>query len=106
MEVECFPRLSKKQQKTLPKNYVPPPIEGTYSIDDKHPEGVIYVYVGYCDWEKKFDYCLKEFILTVFHEAMHIMFPEMSDYIPYAEKILAEILDEKPKQPKQGKRGN
>ena len=61
MEVECFPKLSKEQQKVLPKNYCPPPIEGTYSINDEHPEGVIYVYVGYCDWEKNFDYCLKEF---------------------------------------------
>ncbi|MBS7632313.1 hypothetical protein KEJ15_01655 [Candidatus Bathyarchaeota archaeon] len=53
------------------------------------------MYVGYCDWEKNFDYCLKEFILTIFHEAMHIMFPEMGDHIPYAEKILADILDKK-----------
>ncbi|MDH7563619.1 MAG: hypothetical protein QHH24_01870 [Candidatus Bathyarchaeota archaeon] len=100
MEVECFPRLSKKQQKVLPKNYVPLPVEGMYSIDGKHPDGIIYVYVGYCDWEKNFDYCLKEFLLTIFHEAMHIMFPEMEDHIPYAEKILADILDRNPEQPK------
>ncbi|MEM3700875.1 MAG: hypothetical protein QXL57_08460 [Candidatus Bathyarchaeia archaeon] len=98
MEVKCFPKLSQEQQKVLPKNYCPPPIEGTYSIDDKHPEGAIYVYVGYCDWEKNFDYCLKEFILTIFHEAMHIIVPEIEDYIPYAEKILAEILERKPKR--------
>jgi len=97
VEVECFPRLSKEQQKVLPKDYVPPPIEGMYSINDKHPEGAIYIYVGYCDWEKNFDYCLKEFILTIFHEAMHVMFPEIGDYIPYAEKILADILDKKSK---------
>lgn len=38
MEVECLPRLSKKQQKILPKNYVPPPIEGAYSIDERPPK--------------------------------------------------------------------
>jgi hypothetical protein len=97
VEVKCFPKLSKLQQKVLPKNYCPPPIEGMYSIDDKHPEGVIYVYVGYCDWEKNFEYCLKEFILAIFHEVMHIMVPEIGDYIPYAEKILADILDRKSK---------
>jgi hypothetical protein len=97
MEVECLPRLSRKQQKVLPKSYVPPPIEGTYSIDDKHPEGVIYVYVGYCDWENAFEYCLKEFILTIFHEAMHIMLPEIENSIPYAEKILAALLNEEAK---------
>ncbi|MGB9756246.1 MAG: hypothetical protein ACPLVJ_00480 [Candidatus Bathyarchaeales archaeon] len=89
MEVECFPRLSKPQQKVLPKNYCPPPIEGRYSIDEEHPEGVIYVYVGYCDWEKNLDYCLKEFILTIFHEVMHFMVPEIEDYIPYAEKNIS-----------------
>ncbi|MEM3703736.1 MAG: hypothetical protein QXX79_04905 [Candidatus Bathyarchaeia archaeon] len=82
MEIECFPRLSKEQQKVLPKDYVPTPIEGMYSINDKHPEGIIYIYVGYCDWEKNFDNCLKEFILTIFYEAMHVMFPEIGDYIP------------------------
>lgn len=98
MEVECLPKLSKEQQRVLPKNHCPPPIEGMYSIDDKHPEGIIYVYVGYCDWEKNFDYCLKEFILTVFHEALHIMVPEIEYYIPYAEKILAKIIERKPKR--------
>jgi hypothetical protein len=29
---------------------------------------------------------------------MHIMVPEIEDYIPYAEKILADILDRKPKR--------
>lgn len=52
------------------------------------------MYVGYCDWEKNFDNCLKEFILTIFHEAMHIMFPELEDYIPYAEKILTTVLND------------
>jgi hypothetical protein len=98
VEVECFPKLSKEQQKVSPKNYCPPPIEGTYSINDEHPEGIIYLYVGYCDWEKNFDHCLKEFILTIFHEAMHIIVPEIGDYIPYAEKILADILDRRPKK--------
>lgn len=94
MGIECFPKLSKAQQKVLPKNYVPPPIEGTYTIDDKHPEGIIYIYVGYCDWEKQFNYCLKEFIITIFHEILHILCPEIENYIPYAEKVQAEILNE------------
>ena len=92
MEIECFPRLSEEQQKNLPEDYTPPLIEGMYSVSDEHPEGIICVYVGYCDWEKNFDNCLKEFILTIFHEAMHIMFPELDDYVPYAEKILASVL--------------
>jgi len=100
MEIECFRRLSKEQQRVLPKGYVPPPIEGMYSVDNEHPEGVIYVYVGYCDWERNFDHCLKEFILTIFHEAMHILFPELEDHIPYAERIFASILERKSKQPK------
>ena len=53
----------------------------------------MYVYVGYCDWEKDFDHCLKEFILTIFHEAMHVILPEIENSIPYAEKILATILN-------------
>lgn len=93
MDFECFPRLSKEQQRKLPKGYVPPPIEGTYSINAEHPDGIICIYVGYCDWEQRFEFCLKEFILTVFHEAMHVMFPELEKYIPYAEKVLAAILD-------------
>jgi len=95
MEIECFPKLSKKQQKILPKDYVLPPIEGTYSINNKHPEGIIYIYVGYCDWEKNFNHCLKEFILTIFHETLHILCPEIENHIPYAEEILAEILKNK-----------
>jgi hypothetical protein len=95
MDIECFPKLSKTQQKILPKDYVPPPIEGTYSVNNKHPEGIIYIYVGYCDWEKNFNHCLKEFILTIFHETLHILCPEIENYVPYAEKILAEILKEK-----------
>ena len=59
------------------------------------PEGIIYVYVGYCDWEDDFENCLREFILTIFYEAMHIMFPELEDYIPRVETILASVLDDK-----------
>jgi len=99
LEVECFPRLLKEQQKALPKDYTSPLVEGTYLVDDEHPEGVIYVYVGYCDWERDFDRCLKEFVLTVFHEAMHILFSEMEDHVPYMEKILAEILYNQNEQP-------
>lgn len=76
----------------MPKNYIPPSVEGMYSVDNEHPEGIIYLYVGYCSWERNFDNCLTEFILTVFHEAMHIIFPELEDYVPYAEKILASVL--------------
>jgi len=94
MEIRCFTRLSKEQLENLPKNYVPPLIEGTYLVDDEHPDGIIFIYVGYCDWEDKFDTCLKEFILTVFHETMHVLFPELEKCIPYAEKILANILDD------------
>ena len=94
MEIVCYPRLSKEQEKKLPKDYVPPLIEGTYLIDDQHPEGIIFIYVGYCDWERNFDRCLKEFILTVFHETMHVLLPEMGDYVPYAEKVLASILND------------
>jgi hypothetical protein len=94
MKIKCFPRLSEEQQKNLPKDYIRPLIEGMYSVNDENPEGIIYVYVGYCDWGKNFDNCLTEFILTIFHEAMHIMFPELEDYIPYAEKILATVLND------------
>jgi len=95
MEIECIPRLSEEQQGDLPEGYVPPLIEGMYAVNDDYPEGIIYVYVGYCDWENDFGNCLREFILTIFHEAMHIMFPELEDYIPRAERILAGILDDK-----------
>ena len=86
MEIRCYPRLSKGQIEKLPKNYVSPLIEGTYLVDDEHPNGIIFIYVGYCDWKGNFDRCLKEFILTVFHETMHILFPELEDHIPQAEK--------------------
>jgi len=43
--------------------------------------------------EKNFENCLKEFILTIFHEAMHIMFPGIDDYIPCAEEVLASVLN-------------
>ncbi|RJS92598.1 hypothetical protein CW705_02530 [Candidatus Bathyarchaeota archaeon] len=93
MEIRCYPRLSKEQIERLPKNYVPPLIEGTYLVDDEHPNGIIFIYVGYCDWEGNFDRCLKEFILTVFHETM--FYSRIEDHIPQAEKILSEILDER-----------
>src|SRR3972149_6771780 len=92
MEIICLPKLSKEQQKNLPKDYAPPLIEGTYAIDSKHPEGIIYVYVGYCDWEIDFDKCLKEFILTIFHETMHVLFPELEEHVPYARKNLGKHL--------------
>lgn len=95
MEIECFPRLSEEQQKNLPKDYIAPLVEGMYSVNDEHPDGIIYIYVGDCDWERNFENCLKEFILTIFYEAMHITFPELGDYIPYAEKILASVLKDK-----------
>lgn len=94
MEIRCYPRLSREQIKNLSKDYVFPPIEGTYLVDDEHPDGIIFIYVGYCDWEGKFGRCLKEFILTVFHETMHVLFPKLENRIPYAEKILAKILDD------------
>lgn len=94
MEIRCYPSLSKGQIKNLPKDYVFPLIEGTYLVDDEHPDGIIFIYVGYCDWEDEFGKCLKEFILTVFHETMHVLFPELENCIPYAEKILAKILDD------------
>jgi len=94
MEIRCYTRLSKEQIENLSKNYVPPLIEGTYLVDDEHPDGIIFIYVGYCDWEGEFDKCLKEFILTVFHETMHVLFPELGEHISYAEKILANILDD------------
>jgi len=95
MEIICLPRLSKEQQRNLPRDHVPPLVEGTYAVDSKHAEGVIYVYVGYCDWEVNFEKCLEEFVLTIFHETMHILFPELEEHVPYAEKILASILNEK-----------
>jgi hypothetical protein len=91
MEIQCLPRLSTEQQQALPEDYAFPLIEGTYSINEEYPEGIIYVYVGYCGWESDFNSCLREFILTIFHEAMHIMFPELADYVPYAEKLLASL---------------
>ena len=95
MEIKCLPRLSTEQQKGLPEDYKFPLIEGMYWINDEHPEGIIYIYVGYCAWESNFGSCLREFILTIFHEAMHIMFPELADHVPYAEKILSNLLSGK-----------
>jgi len=76
----------------LPQDYVRPPVEGMCIIDDEHPEGLIMTYVGYCDWERDFSHCLKEFVLTAFHETMHVLFPGMDDYVPYAERVLAEVI--------------
>ncbi len=93
MEIVCLPGLSEEQQRNLPEDYLPPPIEGMYSVDDKYPEGIIFLYVGCCDWESNFDGCLREFILTIFHETMHVVFPELEKHIPYAEKICASALN-------------
>lgn len=93
MEIICYLGLSKEQRRNLPEDYIPPPIEGMYSVSDEHPEGIVYLYVGCCDWEKNFDYCLKEFILTIFHETMHIVLPELEEHIPCAEKICASVLN-------------
>lgn len=95
MEIVCLPRLSKEQEARLPDDYVAPPIEGMYDIDEAHPDGIIFIYVGTCNWERDFEYCLKEFVLTVFHEVVHVLCPDMDDYVPYAEKILAEILNDR-----------
>lgn len=61
-----MPGLSKKQEARLPEDYVAPPVEGMYEVDKKHPDGIIFVYVGSCDWERNFEFCLREFALTVF----------------------------------------
>jgi hypothetical protein len=92
MEIMCVPRLSREQERRLPMEYVRPAVEGMCIVDDAHPEGLIVIFVGYCSWETDFDYCLREFVLTVFHEIMHVLFPDIDDYVPYAEKLLAEIL--------------
>lgn len=92
MEIVLLPSLSKAQKRRLPKDYVVPAIEGMYDVDKMHPNGVIFIYVGNCDWENSFEYCLKEFVLTIFHEVMHVLCPNISDYVPYAEGILAEIM--------------
>ena len=96
MEIACLPSLSKKQKAQLPEDYVAPPIEGMYDINEAHPDGIIFVYVGGCDWQTDFEHCLKEFILTVFHETMHILCPDVDDYVPYAERILDETLNREP----------
>jgi len=93
MELLCLPRLSKEQVQNLPDNYVFPCIEGTFVIDDEHPNGAIFIYVGYCNWDQEFEKCLKKFVLTVFHEIMHILLPQLENCVPYAEKISAETLD-------------
>ena len=60
MEIECFPRFSEEQQKNLPNGYTPPLVEGMYTVNDEYPESIIYLYVGYCDWEENFSNCLTE----------------------------------------------
>lgn len=92
LEIVCLPNLSKEQKEHLPKDYVVPPIEGKCEIDDAHPDGIIFIYVGSCDWESNFEYCLNEFVLTVFHEVMHVLCPDIDEYVPYAERLLAEII--------------
>ena len=93
MEVVCLPSLTKEQKAQLPEDYVAPPIEGMYEIDEAHPDGIIFIYLEGCDWQNRFEQCLKEFVLAVFHEVMHVLCPDMSDHVPYAERILAELLD-------------
>ncbi len=97
MEIVILPDLSETQKKHLRRvrrNYVPPPIEGMYDINKKYPDGIINIYVGNCDWENNFDFCLRKFILVVFHEIMHVLLGStMDEYVPYAERVLAEILN-------------
>ena len=98
MEIICVPKLSPEQEGEAalarkPECYIPPPVEGMWFLDKEHPEGLIIVYVGYCDWERDFDHCVKKFVLTVFHETMHILFPDFAEgHVPYAERLLADIL--------------
>jgi hypothetical protein len=92
MEIQCYTRLSEEQEKKLPKGYVAPPVEGTYLVDDKHPDGVIFIYVGYCNWKDNYEECLRDFVLTVFHETLHVLLPELEN-VTYAERIFAEILE-------------
>jgi hypothetical protein len=92
--MRALPDLLEAQKRRLHKvrkDYVAPPIEGMYDISSKCPEGIIRIYVGHCCWEEDFEYCLKEFVLTVFHEIMHVLCSDISEYVPYAEKVLAEI---------------
>ncbi len=93
MEIVCVPNLSEKQKEHLPKDYAAPPMEGMFKADGAHPDGVIFIYVGTCDWESDFEYCLRQFVLTVFHEVMHALCPDIDEYVPYAEKVLAEIIE-------------
>ncbi len=96
LEIVILPDMSEAQKKHVYKvrpNWVPPPIEGMYDIDKKHPDGIIHIYVGNCDWKNNFDYCLRRFTLVVFHEVMHVLLgSDMDEYVPYAERVLAEIL--------------
>ena len=101
LEIVILPDLSEAQKKHYCKvrrdyAYVPPsPIQGMYDLNKKHPDGIIYLYIGNCDWEHNFDFCLRRFTLVVFHEVMHALLgSDMDEYVPYAERILAEILGE------------
>lgn len=87
LEIVCLPDLPREQKECLPKDYVAPPMEGMIERD------TIFIYVGTCDWERSFEHCLKEFVLTVFHEVMHVLCPDIDDFVPYAEKLLGEILE-------------
>jgi hypothetical protein len=93
LEIVCLPALSREQKEHLPKDYIAPQIEGMVKLDDTQPNGTIFIYVGTCDWESNFEYCVKEFALTVFHEVMHVLCPDIDRFVPYAEKLLAEILE-------------
>lgn len=97
LEIVILPDLSEAQKKhvrKVRKDYVAPPIEGMYDINRKYPDGVIHIYVGNCDWEGNFQYCLRKFVLVVFHEVMHVLCPSMDEFVPYAESVLAEMISE------------
>jgi hypothetical protein len=98
LEIVILPDMSGAQKKHVYKvrpDWIPPPIEGMYAINKKHPDGIIHIYVGNCDWADNFDFCLRKFTLVVFHEVVHVLLgSDMDEYVPYAERILAELLDE------------
>ena len=98
LEIVILPDLSEAQKKHVRKvrtDYVPPPIEGMYDINKKNPDRIIHIYVGNCDWKDDFDFCLRKFTLVVFHEVMHVLLgPDMDEHVPYAERVLAEMLGE------------
>jgi hypothetical protein len=87
------PIAVERTERTLAKRLRCSSDRGMVKTDDTHPNGIVFIYVGTCDWENSFEYCVKEFVLTVFHEIMHILCPDIDEYVPYAEKLLAEILE-------------